>query len=588
MLSFLIAFAGTALLTPLVILLAHRLGWVAKPRQDRWHQRPTALMGGIGICAGTLVAASLSGELGALLPVLIPAVGMFALGFLDDRVQLRPHHKLVGQLAAAAWLLSSGVCFESLPLWLSLPLTLFWVLAVTNAVNLLDNMDGLAAGVSAICAVVLAAYAGFEGPTAMLALAVAGACAGFLLYNFNPARVFMGDCGSMFLGFTLAAVAVQGAHRAAPNLVLSLLVPVAVLAVPIFDTTLVSIARTLNGRSISQGGRDHSSHRLVSLGLSERGTVLVLWMLTALFGLLAVASIHLRLLVVLPLAAVLVLALGALGLFLGFIKVYHAQEDLPEQARLVGGRLQYTRQRLQMALDLVLIPLAFMGAHVLRFEGDPSPDVVRCVLTVLPLVLVAKLVGLALCRAYRGVWRVAGLVDAIRAGAGAALGSGLAAAALALGPGFKDLSRAALVIDWLVFTALAVTSRLGYVLLREAFALLPAREAPRVVMLGSGPEAVSLAQRLRDPFSPTRATVVGILDDDPARQGRMLDGVPVLGPVNELPRVLEQERVQRCLLAVPPTSRRGQSLIRYCREQGIDLYQDLESLHPLRDRVTAE
>src|SRR5262249_26774038 len=156
-----------------------------------------------------------------------------------------------------------------------------------------------------------------------------GACAAFLLFNFNPARIFMGDSGSMFLGFSLATLALQGIHRSAPNLVLSLLVPVAILAVPIFDTALVSVARTLNGRSISQGGRDHSSHRLFALGLSERGTVISLYVLTSLFGGLALLSTQVPLLVVLLLAALLFTLLIVLGMYLGILKVYTENTAIP-------------------------------------------------------------------------------------------------------------------------------------------------------------------------------------------------------------------------------------------------------------------
>lgn len=586
MIAFFTAFAATAALTPLVILLARSLGWVAKPRADRWHSRPTALMGGIGIGAGTLLAWLLSGRVEAIVPVALPALGIFVLGFVDDRLNLRPHHKLVGQIAAAAALLGMGVRFEALPLPLSLPVTMLWVLTVTNAVNLLDNMDGLAAGVCAISALVLAAYSGMGTPEAVPALALAGSCAGFLLYNFNPARVFMGDCGSMFLGFTLSALAIQGTYRAAPNLVLSLLVPVAALAIPIFDTTLVSIARTLAGRSIAQGGRDHSSHRLVSLGLSERGTVLALWALTAAFGGLALAATHLRLMVVLLLGALLLVGLALLGLFLGFLKVYQSEAAAPERVRTLGGRLQFTRQRLQMVLDIFLVPIAFVGAHLLRFEGNPAGTVVERLFSVLPLVLVVKLVGLSVCRAYRGVWRVAGLTDALRAGAGSTLGSLLLVGVLAAGPGFKDLSRAALIIDWLVFSALAVTARLGYVLLQELFGMLPARGGPRVLMLGGGPEALSLAQRLRDPLSPRRATVVGILDEDPGRHGRTLNGIPVLGSVEGLSEVVEREQVQRCVITVAPGSHLGRVIVDCCRRHGIRLYTDLDT--PLDDTVAAE
>src|SRR5262249_36037003 len=159
-----------------------RLDWVARPRPDRWHTRPTVLMGGIAIFAGTLAAWWFTGAFQAIGPVAALGIGMFALGVVDDRIaELRPHQKLIGQVAAGAALIALGVSFRGLPPYAALPLTLFWIVGITNAVNLLDNMDGLAAGVCGISALALAAYGIQEGTplTASALLALAGACAGF-------------------------------------------------------------------------------------------------------------------------------------------------------------------------------------------------------------------------------------------------------------------------------------------------------------------------------------------------------------------------------------------------------------------------
>lgn len=601
LLPFLISFALTALCTPLVILLARRMGWVARPREDRWHSKPTALMGGIGIFAGTTAAWAViavttegqkGGGAGAILPIALPAAAVFLLGAIDDRITLRPHVKLIGQVAAVAAMIVGGVKFEALPPWIGLPLTFLWVVGITNAINLLDNMDGLAAGVAAISAAAMAAYCigehgglGGAAVTAQAAFALAGGCAAFLIFNFKPARIFMGDCGSMFIGFSMAALAVQGTYRSAPNLMLSLLVPVAVLAIPIFDTTLVAIARTLHGRKISQGGRDHSSHRLVALGLSERATVLVLYCLTALFGGLALASTQMRLLGVAAIGVLLLCGLAALGLYLGFLRVYTDEARVPTHVRVLGGILLHKKQYLQVMIDLVLIPVAFVGAHLLRFEGELPGPLTQAVLAAIPAVLAAKLIGLGLCRAYRGVWRYAGLTDALAAGLGSTAGSLLALAAIGLFGGFKagstGISRAALCIDWLLFTVLAIGARLGYVALRELFGLVPPKHGPRVIILGAGPEAVPLVQRLRDPHATQRAQVVGILDDDPDKHNRSMNGVRVLGPLDDLPGLLERLDMT-CLLGVSPHSRSAGRIMDYCRERGIPVTVDLqEPAHPV-------
>jgi UDP-GlcNAc:undecaprenyl-phosphate/decaprenyl-phosphate GlcNAc-1-phosphate transferase len=587
MISFFISFGVTALLTPAVILLARRFGWVAAPREDRWHSRPTALMGGIAIFVGTVAAWLAGGDLGRIAPVAVPAAGMFALGLVDDRLRLRAHVKLIGQVAAAALLTMAGVRFEGLPPALSLLLTLMWIVGITNAVNLLDNMDGLAAGVCLIAGVSTALYApGHE--TAPLVLAVAGGCAGFLIYNFNPARIFMGDCGSMFLGFSLAALAIQGTHRSAPNLAISFFAPVAVLAIPIFDTTLVSVARMLHGRAISQGGRDHVSHRLVSLGLSERATVLGFYVLTAVFGGLALLATRLTLLVTAVLAVLLFGGLSALGLFLGFLKVYPDDSGVPPHERLLGGGPLYKKQVLQVLLDMPLVPVAFVAAYLLRFEGAIPPPLKETMMAALPIILSTKLIGLALCGAYRGVWRYAGIDDALRAAIGSVLGSLIAAGVLGVLTGFKDVSRATLIIDWLLFTVLVVAARTGCVVLRHLFGMLPPRNGPTVVILGVGTEALTLVQKLRDPLSSHRAAVVGILDDDPQKHGCTLNGVPVLGPLSELTTVLQTRNVNCCVLGVAPWSEAAEAILDFCGRRKIAVYADLESpaLHPREDLLT--
>jgi len=575
--SFLISFIVTAGLTPAVIACARRLGWVASPREDRWHSRPTALMGGIAIFGGTMTAWMMQpSALGN--HILIPAVIIFALGFLDDRCHLPPYLKLIGQLAAATVFVATGPTIEGLPAYLSLPVTLIWLIGITNAVNLLDNMDGLAAGVAMIAALAMGAYTMTTGNQAAGAtvLALAGAAGGFLIYNFNPARIFMGDCGSMFLGFTLATLALDGTQRTAPNLVLSLLVPVVVLAIPIFDTTLVSISRVLHGRSVSQGGRDHSSHRLVALGLSERGAVLVFYALAATFGVLALAATRLSLLVVLLLALLLTLGLLVLGLYLGFLKVYKEKSEIPSHVRLIGGSLRYKKQIVQVLLDLQLIAISFTGAHLLRFEGEIPVEMHVTLITTIPGILAVKLLALAVCRAYRGVWRYAGMLDALTAIVGSTLGS-LAVAVLIGGlTGFRGLSRAALVTDWLLFTVLAVSARMWYVALRELFGSLPARNAPRVLILGAGAEALAVIQKLRDPVATNRADVVGILDDGLAFERRSLNGVPVLGSVAQLSEFAGRHEITCCLLGVSLRSDAGQRAEEACRAAGISLYRDLD------------
>lgn len=267
--------------TPLVRTAACARGLVARPRADRWHTRPTALFGGVAIWLAIWVGAlPFLWREPAVRGLFLGATAIFLLGVWDDLRSIRPGWKLFGQAMCAFVVPLTGTTTEMLPgYWLNVALAVFWIVLVTNAFNLIDNMDGLAAGIAAICAVVLFGFTHFRdfGALQIMAAAVVGAAFGFLRYNFNPASIFMGDCGSMTLGYVLGAMAVMGNWYKASGISLALAAPVVAFLYPMFDVALVAILRITNGRPIAQGGRDHSSHRLVMLGLSERAAVLVLY-----------------------------------------------------------------------------------------------------------------------------------------------------------------------------------------------------------------------------------------------------------------------------------------------------------------------
>src|SRR5438309_2097286 len=289
-----VSFALALLLTPLVRALARRWGFVAKPKTDRWHKNPTAMMGGVAIWL------AVGGTYLFLVPhspqrwVVVGAASfLFLVGLVDDWLHIKPYQKLIGQVMGAAIAVNYGL---SLP-WtrsfsVNMVITIFWLIGITNAINLLDNMDGLATGIAAIASGFLTlSFVANNQPTEALMMAVfASALLGFLVYNSHPASIFMGDCGSMFIGFFLASAALVNIPGGRSRSIVPVLaVPILVLFIPIFDTTFVTILRKLSGRAASRGGRDHTSHRLVALGMSERRAVLMLYGLAALSGVLAIA-----------------------------------------------------------------------------------------------------------------------------------------------------------------------------------------------------------------------------------------------------------------------------------------------------------
>src|ERR671922_59903 len=261
---------------------------VAEPRGDRWHEQKTPLLGGLGLFAGLLAGVGAALAADALEPskelfgILGGCAIVFASGLADDLRALPPLAKLASQIGAAALVIATGLQVQIVGNdVLATAIALLWLVGMTNAFNLLDNMDGLAATMAAIACAYFAVDASTTHDNRLvlvLALAVGLACAGFLPFNLRPgkpAAVFMGDSGSQVLGFALAALGLSASWKAAGTTVAALFLPILVLAVPILDTTLVTIVRVLEGRPIYQGGRDHTSHRLVYRGLSEKRAVLL-------------------------------------------------------------------------------------------------------------------------------------------------------------------------------------------------------------------------------------------------------------------------------------------------------------------------
>jgi UDP-GlcNAc:undecaprenyl-phosphate GlcNAc-1-phosphate transferase len=579
----------SAALTPLVIAFARRFGWVARPREDRWSTRfqgarqTPALMGGVGIFGALAIGAALYLPWDrAMAGIAAGATLMFVTGLIDDRRGVRPHVKMAAQTAAACALLATGTSVTVIPLpWAAALATIFWVIAICNAVNLIDNMDGLASGVVTVSALTMALYGLGHGlpAVARLALLIAGACAGFLIYNFNPARISMGDCGSLPLGFLMGAAALAGTTRSASDLVVSLFVPVALLAVPVFDTALVSVVRRLNGRPISLGGRDHSSHRMVALGLSERATVAVLYAISAAFGLLCIASDRLSAAPTLVLAALMFGALVSFGVFLGMVQVYAANTDQPQpfegRGTLLGGTVLYKKQALQFLVDVGLIPVALVAANLLRFEAALPSQIGERLTQGLPYVITAKVACMAAARSYRGIWRYAGMADVIAVLKGSTAGSLLAAGLLALVFHLGGFSRTALIIDWMAFTGLAVAARTGFVLLGHLFDGCAEPGARRVVVVGAnevGIAAVRELQRLRNGSS---AVPVAFLDDDRSKHHHTMRGIPVVGSVAELPEVVERLRADAVVIALEgdatsaATAERIEGATALCREHHI-------------------
>jgi UDP-GlcNAc:undecaprenyl-phosphate GlcNAc-1-phosphate transferase len=472
---------------------------------------------------------------------------VFLLGLADDILHLRPQTKLAGQLLAALLVVGSGVVY---PLQqnaiINSVISVVWIVGITNAFNLLDNMDGLTAGVALISAVYLAIFYGGNGSWdyALLAVVAAGAAAGFLLFNFNPARIFMGDCGSLFLGFLLGSASLLEVTHVSgiPPLVLA---PVVVLAIPVFDTLFVSVTRRLRGQAISQGGTDHSSHRLVQLGLNERSAVLLLSVLSIASGAVALVARHILYSRAIGLIGFWFLFLLLFGIHLFRSETLDPSQD-PHTAKSLLRRL-LTRDALAFLLDPVALTLAYYLAYVLRFRAYIPRSDMDLFFRSWPIVLALKFIALWGCRVYRHSWWRGSKTDPYRLAKATLAGEGATLLFLIAIYRFSGFSRVVFVLDAAFSWALLVAIRESFSLFRN---YLDGRglghgEERRVFVLGTS-ERTELALRfLRD----QRITCAGLIDTNGGADcGRWVWGTQVIGGLSDLSRLGPNHGVSEIVL----------------------------------------
>lgn len=541
------------LLTLLVRRGALRLGVVAVPKVDRWHRRQVAMLGGVAMAGAILAGALLAPVRDSGVWILLGgALTLGGVGLADDLAPLKPQTKLIAQILVAAAIASFGLALNltGYPL-LNVLVTIFWIVGVTNALNLLDNMDGLAAGIASIAVGFRLVFFLMDGNVdgAIFAAIVLGAILGFLVFNFNPASIFMGDTGSLFLGVLVSGLNLVGGLPYSRGLVSVLLVPVLLLLVPIFDTAFVTIARIVAGRPVSVGGRDHTSHRLVALGLSERTAVLLLYALALGSGGIAYYSYLYGFSYGVVLVSLFTLGLIVLGLFLGHMKVY-AEDGAapPENAKFLSliTDFQYKRQVATVLTDLILIVLAYYSAYLLRFEGGLRAEEARFVESV-PVVILCQMSAFALWRTYTGIWRYTSLQDLLAIAQAAAAGTVAAVVMIVLFWRFEGYSRSVFVLNWLLLVTLVGASRLSFRTLAE---LLGRRGEGwrRVLVYGAGDGGALVLREFKNNLD-LRGRVVGFLDDDRSKHGTKINGVPVVGGAEDLVRTLDTLAVSQVVIS---------------------------------------
>ena len=576
LISFILAVAATYL----VRHLAARFGFVAKPKADRWHTRPTAMLGGVSIFVVTVITYLVFVPRTQESVIVLAASSiLFIVGLVDDLLHIKPYQKLVGQLIGASLVVGAGLKmpltgYELVDIWI----TVFWIVGITNAINLLDNMDGLAVGISVIAAMSLGLSFAVSGQPAefMLVGVFIGALAGFLVFNFNPASIFMGDCGSMFVGFFLSTLVLLNQTGGRSRGVFPILaVPVLILFVPIFDTTFVTVIRKLWGRKASQGGRDHTSHRLVALGLSERNAVLMLYLFAIGAGALSLFVSRLQLTQSIALVLVFTIVLVIVGVYLSQVKVYEQRDAAAAQknnavfAFLVD--VSYKRRIFEVFLDALLITLSYYLAYTLLYGPIENTPNWQLFITTAPLLVILKLGSFLFVGVYRGLWRYTSIDDLMTFGKGVILGSVLSVLSILLLFRFKDFSRKVFVLDAVVLLFAVVGSRMAFRLIRQVLPNQPDTGGRRVLIYGAGDGGEMILRELRN-NSKWRYIPVGFIDDDPVKTDKLIHGLNVYDTNGSLRDVATSHNVEEILIAVREVKpERLEYLRSVCREANIGL-----------------
>jgi UDP-GlcNAc:undecaprenyl-phosphate GlcNAc-1-phosphate transferase len=605
--NFFPSFILAALLTPVVRWAAIRYAWVAQPKSDRWHTRTTALMGGIAIYGAVAVPifylsdfssvwkaiARSSPQAHSLLlggVIFIGTSFLFLLGLVDDFRNIKPHTKLIGQILAASMVTFLGFrlnWFDSLTV--DTMATLFWIVGITNAFNLIDNMDGLCAGVGAVAAFSFAAlYSDAAREAFGISLVLAGAMAGFLLYNFNPAKIFMGDCGSLVIGFSISVLALFFNETGPTNPVAIVAVPILVLLVPILDTSLVTVIRILSGRKASTGGRDHTSHRLVLMGFSERKAVLMLYLTGAVAGLAAVYVSTSDSLsspaVIIPVAIAILL----MGVYLSQLRVYPEKEFSRLRGRSftpVLMELTYKRHMMLVVLDFILIAFAYYLSYRLRFDGPQFPYYFQVFMKSLPIVIGCKIAVFYVMGIYRGIWGFISTSDVFVYMRACLVASLVTIAAVTFIYRFKDFSKGLFIIDWVLTLGLMLGARGSFRMFLET----QKRQnlaGERVVIYGAGRGGELLLREIMNNHH-LNLRPIGFIDDDPLKKGKKIQGYPIIGALADLDRIHAKHTLDGIVLSF--NDRQGndrsthEAVKRFCRQNNLALKQfsiDIDEIDP--------
>lgn len=501
---------------------------------------------------------------------------LFIVGLVDDFKAIKPQTKLICQILVASFISFLGFrlnWFTSMTL--DTMVTIAWIVGITNAFNLIDNMDGLCAGIGLIATgcMILLFQASPLTDCLITAYALAGALAAFLIFNFKPASIFMGDSGSLVIGFSLALLTLNYSEISTANTISLYAVPLLILMVPIFDTILVSMIRILSGRKASVGGKDHTSHRLVLMGLNERNAVLFLYGVGILSGLSAIFVTRTDNLTSPVVITPMVIALLLMGIYLAQIRVYPEKEfSLLRDKSFTPILLDitYKKQLLLVILDFGMISFAYYLSYRLRFDSSAFGFYFKVFLNSLPAIIACKLTVFFFFGIYRSMWGYMSTSDVflyIRASTVASL---LSVAAVTFIYRFQDFSKGIVIIDWLLTTGYILASRGSFRLFIETIKRKHLT-GTNILIYGAGRGGeILLREILNNPDLHVRP--MGFIDDDMRKIGKKIQGYPVLGNLENTAALCQQNNIEEIIVSFKNgKNERLKQLMNICQSHKISL-----------------
>ena len=530
---------------PGVRLLSFRTHHIVTPRSERWHRKPTPTLGGVGIFIAfisTLTAIYILNSNVRVLflnrwSIIVGVTIMFSIGLYDDFKHINPPTKLAFQIFAATIVIFFGnytINFFRWPI-ANILLTFLWLVGITNAFNLLDNMDGLAGGVALIVSGFLSVLFYQNGYTDLLiiSLSLAGSILGFLIFNFPPAKIFMGDSGSMVLGFTLAVLAIARRTQAS-NIFAIIGVPTLIFLLPIFDTGMVAITRLLRGQSPAIGGTDHTSHRLVAFGLSERQALLVLYGIAIISGLASIGLEALDYDLSLILIPILLCTLSLFVAYLARMKVVKSDKINETGFTRWIVNLTYKRRILEIIFDLLLIGISYYLAFWTNAGLNMTGNSMDLFLISWPISLGITYGSFFLFGVYRGVWRYIGINDLFRYMVASIVSGILSYVTIRIVfPSQQFQGEVYILFTIFLFIGLA-GSRSSFIILDRLYSKQFSGIEKQNILLYGAEDAGEIALRwiLRNPT--IGYNVVGFIDDDRLKWGSNIHGVNILGGIDNL------------------------------------------------------